>query len=202
MKKVLLLGTIFISTNLSAQVIDSVAAIKRVPNKNELMLANAKQSAMQAIKQRETRLIGTNMPTMESWLDSSQSFPETVNKVVLYQFWNTTNPMCKAQMNAIQNLANLLKDSVQFEIVSVSYESKDAATQFLQNYSFQLPFYFSSKEKCNAVKQEGGFPTIIITDKKGIIQYMHCGGKIDASAANQFITESIYNELLLLLKKK
>ncbi len=202
MKKLLLIGSVFISTNLSAQVVDTIAAKQANPNKNQMMVAKAKQSAWQAIKLRETRLVGTTIKPVETWLDSNQTLPETNNKVILYQFWNSTNPMCKAQMEAVQNLATQFKDSVQFEIVSITYEGKDEATKFLQNYSFSIPFYFSTKEKCNVIKQEAGYPTLIITDKKGIVQHMYCGNSTDPSVTNLFMQEKVYKEVLALIQKK
>jgi len=97
---------------------------------------------------------------------SDINFMDLKNKVVIVNFWATWCPGCVAEKPSIQALYNDYKDKVVF--LSVTNETKDKVTEYLQKKKYNLPAYNMITREPEELSTES-IPTTFVIDKKGMI---------------------------------
>jgi peroxiredoxin len=180
----------------------TVAAFAQSADSASKAAFTARVKALNA--QRETRLIGKQLPNFSGKCGDTILNESHINgKIALLNFINVSNPMCKAEMDALNRLYNKLKDSSQAQMLVITYEDSATIAKLKTDYSIQYPIVQMNRNACTAIKGEQGFPTMMIVDKKGIIRKMHCGMSIDADVASQIIVgRYLPDEVLPLFKEK
>jgi peroxiredoxin len=177
---------------------------KLPPTKPAKMTAAQVEKIVALAKSMETKLIGKPLPTILAATNDSINYDtnKVINKLVFIHFWDATNPMCIAQMDGMNRLYQKLKDSTNIEFVTITYETDEAIATCKNMYNMPYTILKMSKANCLAFKQENGYPTNIITDRKGVIRYMKCGGDISTDFATQFVIGKMYPRLLEIYNSK
>lgn len=90
-------------------------------------------------------------------------------KIVLFNFWATWCPPCKAEMPSIETLWNTLKND-KFTIAAVSTgEKKKTVTDFIAANKYTFPIFLDESGALGRIYATQGIPTTYVMDKKGRI---------------------------------
>jgi thiol-disulfide isomerase/thioredoxin len=117
-------------------------------------------------------------------------------KVLFINFWFAACPPCIAEFDALSEMYEKLKDKPDFEFISLTYESQEIIEKVKTKYQLKFPVYSISKEECQRLSFGGGYPTNIIVDKNGRIQYLYVGGETSRQGAKLTTEKEIYSRIL------
>jgi peroxiredoxin len=150
------------------------------------------------VKQKES--IGKPFPLFKVALQNSVFTNQDIKgKVVFINFWFANCPPCIAELDALNTLYNKLKHRRGFEFISFTYESPKTIQRLAKKYHMQYKIMSVSQQECYRLNQNNAFPTSIILDKNGIIQFISFGGTTDKAAAKKAVLTDYYQEVLKLL---
>lgn len=126
------------------------------------------------------KIIGKESPkfymrTIKNKKLSSKKMLEN-KKVVVLNFWFTTCPPCKAEIPKLNALRKQYTDNDDIEFIAIATDDKNRIERFLKQHPINYDIveegrYIASKFDITA------YPTNIIIDKKGIIQFYEIGYK-------------------------
>ena len=107
--------------------------------------------------------------------------------LIVYNFWFTTCPPCKAEIPKLNELKLKYKDkNVHFIAIALDPEYKIAS--FLKT----TPLYYDIIAEASYISDKfdvTAYPTNIIVDKKGIIQFYETGYKSDILERMSFVID-------------
>jgi len=113
-------------------------------------------------------------------------FSELKGKVVFINFWATWCKPCVAEMPAIQNLYDSLKNE-NIAFLLISNEDEKTIQKFMDEKRFTFPVYLRSKELPKVFKTIG-IPATFIISRDGSVVFKHVGSaKWDDESCLSFI---------------
>lgn len=94
-------------------------------------------------------------------------------KSVLFVFWATWCPNCKAEIPQINEMvAEFEPQGMLFLGVNVGVnDSEKKVRRYAEKYQIHYPLYFDQKSQLTREFGVTGTPTVIIVDKNGIVRY-------------------------------
>ncbi|MFB6457849.1 TlpA family protein disulfide reductase [Chitinophaga sp. Hz27] len=123
---------------------------------------------------------GNEIPPDTRFQDESGnmvSIASLKGKVVFLNFWATWCPPCRAEMPALNQLYQELKNDPDIVFLIVDADSNLAkASKFQQENGYTLPLYAAASAIAPKV-YSGTLPTTVIIDKKGNIRERYTGAK-------------------------
>jgi len=120
-------------------------------------------------------------------------------KVVFINFWFEGCHPCIAEVEALNELYEKLRDNKDFLFVSISTDDKKIIARVKEKYAIKYPVISSTHTDCQQLNFNCGFPTSIIVDKNGMIKFFHNGGSIEKDIANEYILKSVLPKIESLL---
>jgi peroxiredoxin len=117
-------------------------------------------------------------------------------KVVFVNFWFAACPPCIAEFEGLSEMYNRLKDNADFEFISFTFESPEVVQRVKEQYQLPFPIYSISEEECQRLSLQNAYPTNIIIDKKGLVKYVHTGGKVSKTEAKAFVDIEFYGRIV------
>ena len=88
-----------------------------------------------------------------------------------------------------------------FRFYSFTFESEAVIKQVIEQYHLDFNIYHLSREICNKLNNNSGFPNNILVNKNGIIEVFKSGGSNEASFVRAFFEDIFYGKIDSLLKK-
>ncbi len=116
-------------------------------------------------------------------------------KIVLINFWFEGCHPCIAEMEALGELQERLKDNKDFLFISFTWDNSEAIKRVKEKYGITFPGVETTDEECHKLNFGNGYPTNIIVDKTGTIKYLHSGGSTDKKEAREFIMTTLLQKL-------
>jgi len=129
-------------------------------------------------------LLGCNIPNfnVETINGKLLSSSELKGKVIVLNFWFIGCAPCVAEIPALNKLAEEYKDS-NVVFIAFSIDGTRPIKWFVEdNQSFNYNLVSSKYDMTKIFCIIGGYPTNMVFDKKGILQQIFSGGKIDERA--------------------
>ncbi|NIJ43813.1 thiol-disulfide isomerase/thioredoxin [Wenyingzhuangia heitensis] len=114
-----------------------------------------------------------------------------LKNVVVLNFWFTTCPPCKSEIPKLNQLQEKYKSNKKVKFIAIALDNKERIQKFIA----KNPLYYDLVEQGRWLAKEFGvtrYPTNIIIDKKGKIQFFETGYKHNI---NEIMSEKI-EELL------
>ncbi|MBO9620930.1 MAG: TlpA family protein disulfide reductase [Niabella sp.] len=121
-------------------------------------------------------------------------------RVTFINFWFEACPPCQAEMDGLNALYQNMKDSVNFQFYSFTFESPATIKRLTKKGILLFPAYALSGDETNTLSFGAGYPTNIIIDTQGIIRYFRAGGSRDKAEAARYINTRIQPLIVSLLK--
>ncbi len=145
---------------------------------------------------RQTAPIGKPFPsfTVITGLDtvSNKAFE---GKIVLLNFWFEGCHPCMAEMKALEELQQQMKDNKSFLFVSFTSDNPETIKRVKEEYGITFPVLSKNENECSKLIFRNAFPTSIILDRKGTIKYFHSGGTTNSEEARDFIMNTLLPEV-------
>lgn len=116
-------------------------------------------------------------------------------KTVLINFWFEGCHPCMAEMEALGELQERLKNNKNFLLISFTWDNPEAIKRVKEKYGINFPVIETTDEECAKLNFGNGYPTNIIVDKTGSIKYLHSGGSINKTEAKEFIMTTLLSEI-------
>lgn len=150
----------------------------KVQTKEEYNEARKKYAAEKRAK--ELKFIGKKAPSfsatdMEGTRIKSKSFE---GKVTVLNFWFTTCPPCKKEIPSLNKLKKKYSKSNNVNFVSIATDPEYKLASFLGEHKFT----YKVIPEASWIAQKfdvSGYPTNVIIDKEGVIQFFSTGYKSD-----------------------
>ncbi|MDB5278556.1 MAG: TlpA family protein disulfide reductase [Ferruginibacter sp.] len=149
------------------------------------------------VSARQKESIGKPFPLFKALLHNKTFTNQDITgKVVFINFWFANCPPCIAELDALNELYKKLKTNKQFEFVSFTYESPKTVQVLAKKYRMQYKIISLTQQECYRLNQNNAFPTSIVLDKNGMIQFISFGGKTDKAAAKKMVLTEYYQQVL------
>ncbi len=103
------------------------------------------------------------------------SLQNYADEVVVVNFWATWCPPCKAEMPGINAFYQAYQDRGLVVLAVNVRESEATVRPFIETSSFTFPVLLDPAGKIVDQYQVRSFPTTLIIDRDGVIQYIHTG---------------------------
>ncbi len=150
---------------------------------------SGRRTQKEDVKVVAARKIGSKMPNFNLRTVKGKNInnKNLSNKVVVLNFWYTTCIPCKKQISQLNKLKAKFKGK-NVEFIAITLDDKTRITRFLQRYAFR----YDMVEKGKWLASEFGiqkYPTNLIIDKKGVIQYYKTDANIFADMSAKITKE-------------
>ena len=116
-------------------------------------------------------------------------------KAVLINFWFEGCHPCMAEMSALNELQEKLKDNKDFLFISFTWDNPATIKRVKEKYGITFKILSASGEECHRLNFGNGYPTNIILDKSGTIKYFHSGGSVKEEEAREFVMTTLLSEI-------
>lgn len=130
-------------------------------------------------REERSRIVGTKAPNFKerSMKNKIIDSKKLLDQIIVYNFWFTTCAPCKAEIPKLNLLREKYKDkNIQF--VAITLDPEYLIDEFIQ----KNPFHYDIIAEGKWIAEKFGvnsYPTNIIVDKNGIIQFYEVGYKSD-----------------------
>lgn len=98
------------------------------------------------------------------------------NKVVVLNFWFHTCPPCKKEIPKLNELQNQYKDDDEVTFIAIGLDDKTTINKFLKQHPIDYDIVDDGRWLANKFEITS-YPTNIIIDKNGVIQFFEIGYK-------------------------
>ena len=120
-------------------------------------------------------------------------------KVIFINFWFEGCHPCIAEMDALNELFDTLKNRNDFMFLSFSKDDVETVKRVQQKFKLKYDVISATDQECMRLNLDSGYPTSIIIDKAGIMKFYHTGGPIDKEKARQRVIGILLPEIQSLL---
>jgi len=120
-------------------------------------------------------------------------------KVVFINFWFEGCHPCMAEMDALNEVFKRLRDRKDFVFISVTWDNDEAIKRVKEKYSLLFDIFPVSRDECDRLNFQCGYPTSIILDKTGKVKYKHSGGSSKTEAAREYVMQVVLPQIKSLL---
>jgi len=97
-------------------------------------------------------------------------------KVVFINFWATWCPPCLAELPAVNDFYQKVKDNPNIVFLSVDVDDKlNRSLAFLKSKEYQFPVYGGNLNGLPAQFYSGTIPTTLVIDKRGLVVFNNTG---------------------------
>jgi peroxiredoxin len=118
------------------------------------------------------------------------------NKVVLINFWFKGCHPCMAEMEALNELHQQLKDDKDFLFISFTPDNPEAIKRVSQKHRITFAVLSTSQQECRRLNFNNGYPTHIILDRTGVIKYFHTGGgSTEKEEPREFVMKTLLSKI-------
>ncbi|HYH14306.1 MAG TPA: TlpA disulfide reductase family protein [Flavisolibacter sp.] len=157
-------------------------------------------SILKAWREKEEKAVGKPFETFRiTQADDAFTNESLKGKVVFINFWFEACKPCIAEFDGLNTLYTDLQSNKNFTFVSFTFETPEIIAKVRAKHKLQFPIYSISEQESRRLNLNSGFPTSIILDREGIIQYFKTGGSSDKSEATQMVLEKFYPKIKALL---
>ena len=139
-------------------------------------------------EERNKELIGTLYPEFSN----AEIESITKGKVVFIDFWFVSCSACMKELPEIKRLYDKYKLNKNFQIISLTFETQSIVKKFIHDHQIGYPVYSLSKNECNRLSFTNGYPTHVILNRKGEIQFINSEVALGDSNIDQVFRENIY----------
>lgn len=123
------------------------------------------------------------------------------NKVTYINFWFKACPPCIAEMPSLTLFYKKIKKLKDVQFISLTFEDKKTISEMIKKYKITYPVFSISKNDCYRLNQDNGFPTSIVVDKKGVIQFLLSGYNTDPKKAYAVLFKTVFPEIVKQINK-
>ena len=120
-------------------------------------------------------------------------------KVVLINFWFEGCHPCMAEMGALNELYEKLKDNDDFKFISITRDNDEAIARVKKKFSLKFDIISTTDKECRRLIFNTGYPISIILDKTGAVKFMHFYGSIEVQKAREHVMTTVLSEIQSLL---
>ena len=110
-------------------------------------------------------------------------------KVTMVNFWFDGCAPCIIELDALINVYNKYKNDVSFQFLSFTIDDVEVAQKAVNKYNIPYTVYPISREEAYRMNFNCGFPTNIIINVEGRIDYFKTGGSIDTERSEKDIAQ-------------
>jgi len=103
------------------------------------------------------------------------SLQDYAGDVVVVNFWATWCPPCKAEMPGINQFYEAYKDQGVVVLAVNAKEGEELVRPFIESSGFTFPVLLDPMGRIVNQYQVRSFPTTLVIDRNGVIQYIHSG---------------------------
>jgi thiol-disulfide isomerase/thioredoxin len=116
----------------------------------------------------------------------SRTLAQQRGKVVLLNFWATWCEPCRAEMPALQQLDQDLRDRP-FALYPINLQ-EDAATvdPYTQQIGFQVPVLLDQEGAVTRAYGVRGLPATFLIDRSGVVRAQHLGPLVEGDAGTEW----------------
>lgn len=124
--------------------------------------------------------IGKTYPNFSVAINNTEySNQKLKNKLIFINFWFSSCKPCLAEMEDLNRLFEKFSLNSNFEFLSFTFESAEEIEMIKKKYNIHYKIISISKDECYRLNLQGGFPTNIVIDQKGIVRYISQFGEAD-----------------------
>jgi peroxiredoxin len=98
------------------------------------------------------------------------------SKVTFVNLWFTNCPPCIAEIPGLNRLYSLMKDSLGFQFIAITWDPESRAKATIKKYEIQFPVLMVTPKEALQLTFGRGYPTNMVVDKDGIIRSTLSGG--------------------------
>jgi peroxiredoxin len=120
--------------------------------------------------------------------------------VVLINFWFATCAPCITEFDALNELHRKLQKEKRFEFIAFTFENTMTVKKIRERYGLKFKIVSISRDECQRLGLNNGYPTNIVIDKMGKIKYVLAGGATTKETAETQIMNHIYPAIIEELK--
>ncbi|HEY5406077.1 MAG TPA: TlpA disulfide reductase family protein [Ginsengibacter sp.] len=113
-------------------------------------------------------------------------------KVVFINFWFAACAPCMAEMEELNKLFEKYKHDKNFQFVSFTFEKSKKIALIKKKFKIDYPVYSISQDECYRLNNNNGFPTSVILDSTGTVQYIHSGDQLNKQEIKKYFNAKVY----------
>ena len=120
-------------------------------------------------------------------------------KVVFMNFWFEGCHPCMAEMAALNELYEKLKDNEDFRFISITRDNDEAIARVKKKFSLKFDVIAATDKECRRLIFDSGYPISIILDKTGAVRFMHFYGSTEVQKSREHIMTKVLPEIQSIL---
>lgn len=113
-------------------------------------------------------------------------------KRVFINFWFAGCAPCMAEMEELNQLYKKFSAADNFAFVSFTFDNEKQIAEVKKEYKIEYPILSISQSECSRLNFNAGYPTSILLDSSGKVQYIHNGGQNGKEAIHTYFTQTVY----------
>jgi len=117
-------------------------------------------------------------------------------KVTFINLWFVSCPPCIAEIPNLNRLYDMMKDSPDFQVFAITWESEANAKEAIQKYDIHFPVLLTSGGEALKLTFGRGFPADIVLDKEGKMRSILSGGSLNPGAGFELYWKQEIEKLL------
>ncbi len=129
------------------------------------------------VKKVNKKAASFKLPKLDEPNDSISILESMKDKIIILNFWASWCEPCKAEVNELNKIYEIYKDSVFLIGINV-WDRRENALKFVKNYNINFLNLYARGSTITIDYGITGVPETIIIDKDGIIKY-HFKGAIN-----------------------
>lgn len=110
-----------------------------------------------------------------------------IGKITLINFWYASCVPCLSEFNSLNDLFSRFESNKRFQFLSFTFENETVIKQIITEYKLKYPIISISNDSLDILNFHQGYPTNIIVNKNGKIEYFFEGGVRTSDEAKKII---------------
>lgn len=155
------------------------------------------------LKSEQAKMVGKKFPDFagSSTNATTVKTKDISGKIVFVNFWFAACTPCMAEMKALNQLYDSLKNNNDFYFLSISYDPDSVIKKTIKKFNIQYPVVHVSQAETKRLNFAHGYPTSFILDRNGIIKFFSTGATIEEDGNIDILIGEVYPRILEELKK-